>query len=90
MKKKIAIIGAGVAGVSAALRLHKRGYAVTVFEKNSYIGGKMNEFVQDGYRWDTGPSVFTLPHLLVELYELYGKKIEDNIRLAHFVSIPPN
>ncbi|MFT5647317.1 MAG: phytoene desaturase [Aureispira sp.] len=77
MKKKIAIIGAGVAGVSAALRLHKRGYAVTVYEKNSYIGGKMNQFVQDGYRWDTGPSVFTLPHLLVELYELYGKKTED-------------
>ncbi|CAA6829618.1 MAG: Phytoene desaturase, neurosporene or lycopene producing (EC / 4,4'-diapolycopene oxidase [uncultured Aureispira sp.] len=77
MKKKIAIIGAGIAGVSAALRLHKRGYAVTVYEKNSYIGGKMNQFVQDGYRWDTGPSVFTLPHLLVELYELYGKKTED-------------
>jgi phytoene desaturase len=80
MKKKIAIIGAGVAGVSAALRLHKRGYQVTVYEKNSYIGGKMNQFKQDGYRWDTGPSVFTLPHLLVELYDLYGKKTEDYMR----------
>jgi phytoene desaturase len=77
MKKKIAIIGAGVAGVSAALRLNKRGYEVTVYEKNSYVGGKMNQFTQDGYRWDTGPSVFTLPNLLEELYTLYDKNIAD-------------
>lgn len=77
MSKKIAIIGAGIAGVTAALRLHKRGYQVTVYEKNSYVGGKMNEFYQDGFRWDTGPSVFTLPTLLHEIYDLYDKNIED-------------
>ncbi len=48
------IIGGGVAGLAAALRLRKRGDNVLVLEKNAYIGGKMNQYESEGYRWDTG------------------------------------
>jgi phytoene desaturase len=71
------IIGAGVAGIAAALRLRKRGDRVLVLEKNSYVGGKMNQYESNGYRWDTGPSLFTMPRLVDELYELYGKNSDD-------------
>lgn len=71
------IVGAGVAGIAVALRLRKRGDRVLVLEKNSYVGGKMNQYVSKGYRWDTGPSLFTMPHLVDELYELYAKNPED-------------
>lgn len=71
------IIGAGVAGIAAALRLRKRGDRVLILEKNSYVGGKMNQYESKGYRWDTGPSLFTMPRLVDELYELYGKNPDD-------------
>jgi phytoene desaturase len=71
------IIGAGVAGLSAALRLRKRGDKVLVVEKNAYIGGKMNQYADKGYRWDTGPSLFTIPNVVDELYELYGRNPRD-------------
>lgn len=71
------IIGGGVAGLSAALRFRKRGDKVLVLEKNSYIGGKMNQYESKGYRWDTGPSLFTLPTLVDEMYELYGRNPRD-------------
>lgn len=71
------IVGAGVAGIALALRLRKRGDRVLVLEKNSYAGGKMNQHESMGYRWDTGPSLFTMPQLVDELYELYGKKPSD-------------
>lgn len=71
------IIGGGVAGLSVALRLRKRGDKVLVLEKNPYIGGKMNQYESKGYRWDTGPSLFTIPTLVDELYELYGRNPRD-------------
>ncbi len=58
--KDAIVIGAGIGGLAAALRLVKLGYSVQVFEKNSYAGGKINARTQDGYRFDLGPSLFTL------------------------------
>lgn len=75
--KKVGIIGAGIGGISAALRLRKLGYEVTVFEKNPYVGGKLNQYDLNGYRWDTGPSVFTLPEYIEDLYRLYDKDPKD-------------
>ncbi|WMX14565.1 1-hydroxycarotenoid 3,4-desaturase CrtD [Aureispira sp. CCB-E] len=71
------VIGAGIAGIAVALRLKKRGDKVLVLEKNSYVGGKMNQYESMGYRWDTGPSLFTMPQLVDELYELYDKNPID-------------
>ena len=63
MQKHIVIIGAGVGGLAAAVRLSASGYKVTVAESNSYVGGKLTEKKIGNYRFDLGPSVFTLPDL---------------------------
>jgi phytoene desaturase len=56
--------------MAASIRLSKQGYKVVVFEKNTYPGGKLSEFKLDGYRFDKGPSLLTMPHLIDELTEL--------------------
>ncbi|OHX68456.1 1-hydroxycarotenoid 3,4-desaturase CrtD [Flammeovirga pacifica] len=74
--KKAIVIGAGIGGVSAALRINKLGYDVTVLEGTDTVGGKLKEFSMDGFRFDRGPSLFTLPHLVEELFELYNKDVK--------------
>lgn len=74
MPKKAIIIGAGIAGIATAIRLAGRGFEVEVFEANSYPGGKLAEIVQDGFRFDAGPSLFTMPQYVDELFELAGEK----------------
>ncbi len=74
MKKKAIIIGSGVGGLSAGIRLSKLGFEVTVFESNPFIGGKINSKMIGSYRFDMGPSVFTEPHLIEELVALCGEK----------------
>ena len=66
------VIGAGIGGLAVAIRLAKKGYKVTVFEKNSYAGGKLSELKLDGFRFDKGPSLLTLPSLIDELTLLSG------------------
>lgn len=73
MPKKCAIIGAGIAGIATALRLAAKGNKVEIFEANDHPGGKIKTFEHQGYRFDMGPSVFTLPELIDELFELYDK-----------------
>lgn len=68
---RAAVIGSGIAGLAAALRLKHKGYQVTVFEKNSYAGGKLHAIEQEGFRFDLGPSLFTLPNLMDELHALF-------------------
>ncbi len=70
MQKHIVIIGSGVAGLAAAVRLGAAGYKVTVVEANSYVGGKLTAQQLGNYRFDMGPSVFTLPNLIDELTEV--------------------
>ena len=69
---KALVIGSGIAGLASALRLHKKGYDVTVFEANAYAGGKLHAIELNGFRFDLGPSLFTMPHFVEELFELYG------------------
>ena len=73
----IGIIGSGIAGLSAALRLRSLGYEVTVFEAHHGPGGKLDEISQDRYRFDLGPSLFTMPQYIDELFELYGENPRD-------------
>jgi len=73
MRKKVAVIGAGIGGIALASRLAVKGYHVDVFEKNDIPGGKLSEIRHEGYRFDTGPSLFTLPGLITELFELAGE-----------------
>ena len=75
-KKKAIVIGAGVAGLAVSIRLVLQGFEVTIFESNGYVGGKLSEFQLDKYRFDAGPSLFTMPHLVEELFWIAGKKSE--------------
>ena len=82
-QKTIAVVGAGIAGLAAAIRLSRAGYDVTLFEKNAYTGGKMTVYEQDGYQFDAGPSLFTLPHLVDDLFELCDKNCEINSTISN-------
>src|SRR5688572_11863253 len=77
----IAIIGAGLGGLGAAVRLAAQGHRVTVLEKNERPGGKMNLVEADGFHFDTGPSLITLPGILVETFRAAGRRIEDYLTL---------
>jgi phytoene desaturase len=79
MSPKTIIIGAGIAGLAASIRLAIKGHQVEVFEANLYPGGKLSEIQLDGYRFDAGPSLFTLPEQVEELFRLAGKDPQ-----AHF------
>ena len=75
--KQAVVIGAGIAGLAVSLRLRKQGFAVSVYEANSYPGGKLTSFEQDGYRFDAGPSLFTMPQYVDELFQLYNLQPSD-------------
>ncbi|PWK80246.1 phytoene desaturase [Mucilaginibacter oryzae] len=79
-QKKALIIGAGIAGIATAIRLAVKGYQVEVYEANSYPGGKLSQFSQDGYRFDAGPSLFTMPQYVDELFKLAGKEPSQYFR----------
>ncbi|MFN7493102.1 MAG: 1-hydroxycarotenoid 3,4-desaturase CrtD [Cyclobacteriaceae bacterium] len=80
--KKAIVIGAGIAGIASALRLKHKGFDVTVFEANAYAGGKLHALHQDGFRFDAGPSLFTMPHLVDELFHLLGFNPRDYFNYA--------
>lgn len=73
MREKVSIVGSGIAGIATSIRLAKKGYAVTVFEANAYPGGKLSAFSLGAYRFDAGPSLFTMPQLVEELFVLCGE-----------------
>jgi phytoene desaturase len=81
LEDRIIIIGAGIGGLSAAIRLAVAGKRVVIFEKNETTGGKMGEWLQDGFRWDTGPSVITMRHVFEDLFRLAGRRLEDYLTL---------
>jgi phytoene desaturase len=71
------IVGAGIGGIATAIRLANKGYAVEVFEANAYPGGKLSQIETNGYRFDAGPSLFTMPQFVDELFELSGKNPKE-------------
>lgn len=80
--KNIIIIGAGLGGLSAACRLAKTGFSVTVLEKNEAVGGKVNFVEANGYKFDTGASLLTMRHVLEDLFEFCGKRVEDYLEIV--------
>jgi phytoene desaturase len=77
---KTGIIGAGIGGLATAIRRAAKGDEVEVWEANPYPGGKLAEIREKGYRFDAGPSLFTMPHYVDELFRLAGRKAEDHFR----------
>jgi len=74
---KAIVIGAGIGGLATAIRLAKKGYAVEVFEANDYVGGKLSTFTLGDYRFDAGPSLFTMPQYVDDLFALCGENPTD-------------
>lgn len=73
---KAIVIGSGISGIATAIRLAVEGYQVTVFEKNSYPGGKLSQFNQGDFSYDAGPSLFTQPENIENLFKFSGEPIE--------------
>ncbi len=78
MSKRAIVVGAGIAGIASSIRLSKQGYTVDVFEASQHPGGKMSAFEIKGYRFDGGPSLFTMAHLVDELFTLCGENPSDH------------
>ncbi|MBP6602115.1 MAG: phytoene desaturase [Verrucomicrobiales bacterium] len=79
--KKVIVVGAGLGGLAAAISLRAEGFEVEVLEKNEQIGGKLNFKEVEGYGFDLGPSIFTLPQFFENLWERAGKKMSDYVEL---------
>lgn len=78
MKKKIAVIGSGFSGLSAAAYASKEGHEVHLFEKNNDIGGRARNFkTENGYTFDMGPSWYWMPDIIESFFNDFGKKASD-------------
>ncbi|MCY0953145.1 phytoene desaturase [Streptomyces sp. H27-S2] len=77
----VVVIGAGFAGLSAALHLLGAGRRVTLVERDRLPGGRAGLIERDGYRFDTGPTVLTMPHLLEEAFAAVGQTMSDRLTL---------
>ena len=75
--KKVSVVGGGIGGLAVAIRMAARGYHVSLFEKSEQVGGKMGQIKEQGFRFDTGPSLFTQPHLLEELIQICNKNPKE-------------
>ncbi len=79
MKKKVLVVGGGVGGLSAAIRLQSKGFQVRILEKNSRAGGRMNVISRQGYHFDTGPTIGLMPSEYRDLFSYAGKNMDDYI-----------
>ncbi|MFD2613110.1 phytoene desaturase family protein [Paenibacillus gansuensis] len=80
-KKRVIVIGGGLAGLSAAMRLTADGHQVTVLEQGERAGGKLNIRSGQGFTFDTGPSILTMPWVLEQLFTSCGRKLENYLTL---------
>ena len=78
-RKTILVIGGGLGGLSAAISLAQSGYEVSLYEKNDHIGGKLNRLEQDGFGFDLGPSILTMPKVFEKLFTDSGKNMKDYV-----------
>jgi phytoene desaturase len=77
----VIVIGAGIGGLAVAGRLARQGYQVTVLEKASHPGGRAARLEKDGFRFDTGPTLFLMPEVFAETYSALGENIEQHLEL---------
>lgn len=79
--KNVVVVGAGLGGLAAAVSLRAEGFEVVVHEKNERIGGKLNYREIEGFGFDLGPSIFTLPQFFRELWQRAGRNMDDYVTL---------
>ncbi|TQN37371.1 phytoene desaturase [Blastococcus colisei] len=78
----MAVVGAGVGGLSAAARLAAGGHSVTVLEQGQEVGGKLGRYARDGHVFDTGPSLVTMPQVYRDLFDSTGGPLEEAVDLV--------
>ena len=78
--RHIIIVGAGPGGLTVAMLLAARGFKVTVFEKDSHVGGRNAAIVRNGYKFDTGPTFLMMKFILDEVFEESGRHIDDYLK----------
>ena len=78
---RVAVIGAGLGGLGAALRLQGAGHDVTVVEQRERPGGRAHQIADGGYTWDTGPSLITMPWVLEETFAAGGIDLHSEVTL---------
>jgi len=78
---RIGVIGGGLGGLAAACILAARGYAVTLFERNEWLGGKASILDENGFRFDMGPTIVTIPSMLRRVFTEAGRRMEDYLEL---------
>ena len=86
-RQQAVIIGAGLGGLAAAAALAADGWDVSIYEKNDKIGGKLDTARQDGYTFDLGPSIVTMPEVFREVFRRAGQAMEDYVSMC---SIDPH
>ena len=79
--KKAIIVGAGLGGLATAVRLQHLGFQTTVLEKNSRVGGRCDTWSQDGFTFDTGPSILLMPDAFRELFSSVGRDLRDYLEM---------
>jgi len=79
--KKVIIIGSGIGGIVTAGSLARKGYEVTLFEKNTHPGGRCGTFVKDGHRFDVGATFLMMPGVYEEAFSALGKSMSDELTL---------
>lgn len=79
--KKVAVIGGGLGGLASACVLGARGHAVTLYDKNDWVGGKAAVFTEGGFRFDMGPTILTVPRVLERIFAESGRDLNDYLDL---------
>lgn len=79
---EVAVVGAGVGGLAAAIHVAAAGHDVTVLERLDHLGGKLDERTADGFTWETGPSLLTLPQVFRDLAAVGGRDLDDLVDLV--------
>ena len=75
--KTAVIIGAGIAGITTAIYLAREGFKVTVYEKNSFPGGRCGQILRDGHRFDLGATIFLMPEIYRKVFKSLGLTIDE-------------
>jgi len=79
MPKKVIIIGAGIGGLATANLLQKAGFQVSVYEKNTQLGGRAGQLKKDGFTFDTGPSWYLMPAVFQQYFELFNVNVKKEL-----------
>ena len=77
MGKKVSIIGSGFSALSAACYLAKDGHHVSIYEKNSSVGGRASKFTKEGFTFDMGPSWYWMPDIFDKFFADFGRKTAE-------------